>query len=264
MNFTLCVLASGSSGNCVYAATDDTAILIDAGLSGKETEKRLREAGADPSRVRGICVTHEHSDHTKGLAVLHQRYRIPLYANSGTIDGFLRMSGGTELEWNVFTTGAAFQVGAITVEPFSVPHDAYEPVGYVLQAGRTRVGVVTDMGMTTHLIREKLRHCDALVLESNHDELMLKQSERPWALKDRISGRNGHLSNRHAAELLTELGGERLRRVYLAHISRDCNRHDLALAETRASLKQAGHHHIEVLCAYADRISEIWRYTPGA
>ncbi len=264
MNFTLCVLASGSSGNCVFAATDDTAILIDAGLSGRETERRLQAAGGDPARIHGICVTHEHGDHTKGIAVLHQRYRIPLYANSGTIDGFSRSGDVSELAWNVFTTGTAFSIGSISVEPFSVPHDAYDPVGYVLSAGGTRVGVVTDMGMPTHLIRDKLRHCDALVLESNHDELMLKQSARPWSLKSRISGRQGHLSNRHAAELLAELGGERLRRVYLAHISRDCNRHDLALAETRSSLKLAGHHHIEVMCTYSDKISDIWHYSPGA
>ncbi|MDD4735572.1 MAG: MBL fold metallo-hydrolase [Kiritimatiellae bacterium] len=264
MNFRLCVLASGSSGNCVLASTDETTLLIDAGLSGRETARRLAAAGVDPERISGICVTHEHIDHTRGVAVMNQRHRIPLYANSGTVDGYLRMPNSRELPWNVFTTGTAFAIGDISVEPFSVPHDAYDPVGYVLSAGRTRVGVVTDMGMPTHLIREKLRDCDALVLESNHDELMLKQSARPWSLKSRISGRHGHLSNRLAAELLAELGGARLRRVYLAHISRDCNRHELALAETRGSLHVAGHRHVEVVCAYPDRISEIWTYSPGA
>ncbi len=264
MNFRLCVLASGSSGNCVLASTDETALLIDAGLSGRETARRLAEAGFEPSAISGICVTHEHIDHVRGVAVMNQRHQIPLYANSGTIDGYRRTPNARELPWKVFTTGTAFSIGDISLEPFSVPHDAYDPVGYVLNAGRTRVGVVTDMGMTTHLIREKLRNCDALVIESNHDELMLQQSARPWSLKSRIHGRSGHLSNRHAAELLAELGGARLRRVYLAHISRDCNRHDLALAETRASLHMAGHRHVEVVCAYSDRISEVWTYSPGA
>jgi phosphoribosyl 1,2-cyclic phosphodiesterase len=256
----VCVLGSGSGGNCTYVASETTAVLIDAGLSGRATGLRLAECGASVESIHAICVTHEHSDHTSGLAVLHRGGKVKLYANSGTIEGIdARVGNDKKLQWNIFSTGANFQIGDLSIDPFSVPHDAYDPVGFVIRCGEIRVGVVTDMGMVTGLIRERLRACNVLVIESNHDEQMLKDADRPWHLKQRISGRQGHLSNQHAAELLTEIAGPHLKAVFLAHLSSECNSPELALRTVSDALKNKGHLHVRVVVAPSDRVSDIWR-----
>ena len=255
----VCVLGSGSSGNCTYVASGTTAILVDAGLSGRATGVRLAECGASVEAVQAICVTHEHSDHTSGLAVLHRGGKVQLFANLATIEGIeARAGAGKKLHWNVFSTGANFKVGDLSIDPFSVPHDAYDPVGFIIRCDETRVGVVTDMGMVTGLIRERLRACNVLVVESNHDEQMLKEADRPWHLKQRISGRQGHLSNQHAAELLTEIAGPHLKAVFLAHLSSECNSPELALRTVTAALTASGHSHVRVVVAPSDRVSELW------
>ncbi len=259
MSLQLCILGSGSSGNCTYVASGTTAILIDAGLSARAIGQRLESAGASAAAVRGICVSHEHSDHTTGLRVLHQKQGIPLYANRGTADALQRDPDLQGLPWQVFTTGSAFTIGDLSVEPFSVPHDAYEPVGFIIRCGDLRVGVVTDMGIATTLVRERLRGCRALVVESNYDEQMLRDCpNRPWHLKQRIMGRQGHLSNQGAAALLTEIATPDLDTVYLAHLSKDCNQPELAHRTAHDTLRTAGHHHIKVRLTYPDRISEPW------
>lgn len=258
MSLRVSILGSGSSGNCTYIASDQTAVLIDAGLSAREIGRRLESVGADLSDVQGICVSHEHGDHTQGLSVLHRRKGVPLYANGGTVEALCRDPTFTELSWRIFTTGSAFTVGDLIVEPFSVPHDAYEPVGFVVSCGDARVGVVTDMGMPTTLIRERLRHCRLLVVESNHDEQMLQDAERPWHLKQRIRGRQGHLSNQRAAAMLAEIAGPHLTTVFLAHLSADCNRPDLARRTMLDVLGAAGHTHISVNVTYPDRPTELF------
>ncbi len=258
MGLRACILGSGSSGNCTYVASDETAILIDAGLSARRTLERLEQVGGQVSDLRGVCVSHEHADHTTGLRTLHKRYGIPLYANAGTVDALSRVPELAALPWSLFTTGHVFHVGDLTIEPFSVPHDAYDPVGFVVEQGNTRIGIVTDMGMATSLIRERLRRCHALVVESNHDEQLLLDAERPWSLKQRIRGRQGHLSNQGAAAMLAEIAGPDLRHIFLAHLSEDCNRHDLALETTRAALLQAGHAHIQISLTFPDRVSDLW------
>jgi len=255
----VCVLGSGSGGNCTYVASETTAILIDAGLSGRATGQRLAEFGASLESIQAICVTHEHSDHTSGLAVLHRGGVVKLYANSGTVEGIEAKAGDKKLQWNIISTGANFQIGDLSIDPFTVPHDAYDPVGFVIRCGETRVGVVTDMGMVTGLIRERLRTCNVLVVESNHDEQMLKAADRPWHLKQRISGRQGHLSNQHAAELLLEIAGPHLKAVFLAHLSSECNSPDLAKRTIEGALMSKGHPHIRVMVAPSDRVSEIWQ-----
>lgn len=254
----VCVLGSGSGGNCTYVASAQTGILVDAGLSGRATGQRLAEFGVSLESVCAICVTHEHSDHTSGLAVLNKGDRVKLYANRGTIEGIEAKAGEKKLPWNVFSTGAQFQIGDLTINPFTVPHDAYDPVGFVIASGDTRVGVVTDMGMVTGLIRERLRACNALVIESNHDEQMLKDADRPWHLKQRIIGRQGHLSNQHAAELLTEIAGPQLKAVFLAHLSGECNLPELARKTVAEALTRGGHPHVKVIVAPPDRVSEVW------
>jgi phosphoribosyl 1,2-cyclic phosphodiesterase len=258
MGLQICVLASGSSGNCTLVRSDDTALLIDAGLSARETGKRLQAVGLGLEQIAGICVSHEHGDHTAGLRVLQQRHGIALFANSGTIQG---LDAETEqvLHWNVFTTGSAFTVGSLRVEPFSVPHDANEPVGYIIGHGGLHVGVVTDMGCVTHLIRERLRPCRAIVLEANHDVEMLQNSDRPWQLKQRILGRQGHLSNEHAADLIADLAGPGLEHIFLAHLSEQCNDAGLALKTVTQRLEKLGHSHIRVSLCCREKISDIWR-----
>ena len=258
MSLTLCVLASSSSGNCICVRSPQTAILIDAGLSAREIGRRLAEAGGDIAAVRAVCLSHEHSDHIAGIALLQRKHGLALYANAGTIEGVRQDPKCEGLAWQVFTTGSPFKIGDLTIEPFSVPHDAYDPVGFVLESGGVRVGVATDMGMATTLIRERLRPCQALVLEANHDEYLVQQSPRPWALKQRILGRQGHLSNRAAAELLAEIAGPALQRVFLAHLSAECNEPGLALRAVRESLDQKGHTHVALSMTWPDRVSETW------
>jgi phosphoribosyl 1,2-cyclic phosphodiesterase len=257
MALRICVLASGSAANSIYVASAQTQILVDAGLSGREIARRLALIGADLDRLHAVCVTHEHDDHTAALGVLQRRHKTPLYANAATIEALGRAERLQGLSWQVFTTGAPFQVRDLTIEPFSVPHDAYDPVGFVVSDGAASVGIVTDIGRPTHLIRERLRRCQAVILESNHDERMLRDADRPWALKQRIASRQGHLSNDKAAEMLSVIANAGTQAVFLAHLSADCNRPETALHGARAALDGAGQSHVKVLLTYPDRVSEI-------
>lgn len=260
MALRVCVLASGSAGNCTYVGSGSGALLIDAGLSGRETVRRLGEIGADVSSVHAVCVSHEHDDHTAGLRVLHRKHGIPVYANCGTVQGLRERQNvkAGEIGWTIFSTGSPFEIGGFVVEPFSVPHDAMDPVGFVVRRGGFGVGVVTDIGICTNLVRERLKDCQVIVFEANHDEKMLENAERPWHLKKRILGRQGHLSNKAAAEFVAGIAGPHLQQVYLAHISEDCNQRDLAVKTTRRELDRRGHMHVRVSPTYPDRISDIW------
>ncbi len=250
----VCVLASGSSGNCIHVESPATALLIDAGLSARETLRRMATAGLDPARLQAICVSHEHSDHVAGLAQLHKQLGVPLYANGDTARA---IRGAEHLPWNLFTDGCPFAVGDIEILPFPLPHDAYAPVGFVLTRGAARLGVATDLGMPTQLARERLRGCQTLVLEANHDETLVHSSFRPWSLKQRILGRQGHLSNETAAALLADVAGDTLRQVFLAHLSRECNQLDLALHIVRTRLAASGLGHVRVLPTHPDKPSEF-------
>lgn len=258
MGIELCVLASGSSGNCTLVKNGGSSILIDAGLSAKELVRRLRLAGVEPESVHGICVSHEHSDHTAGLLQLARNHGIAVFANRGTSEALVRQPAFRELSCRIFTTGQPFAIDTFTIEPFSVPHDAYEPVGFVISAQDVCIGVVTDMGMATTLIKTRLKPCRAVVVESNHDEKLLRNASRPEFLKQRILGRQGHLSNAAAAELLVDIAGPHLEAAFLAHLSEDCNRAELAMHTVRTGLDRAGHRHVNVQLTYPDRISAIW------
>jgi len=258
MDLQVCVLASGSSGNAIYIASDTTRILIDAGLSARQIALRLAQLGVVPESINGICISHEHGDHVAGLRVLQNRHEIPVYTNAGTLKGIRRQPRSEMIAARIFQTGSPFEIGDITIEPFSVPHDAYEPVGFRLQSGSGCVGVVTDLGMGTALIREKLKGCQAIIVESNHDEDLLREAPRPWALKQRIRSRQGHLSNVDAARLITECATDELRHVFLAHLSSDCNTPDTALRTVSSQLRLDGLEHIRLEVSLADRISTIW------
>jgi len=238
-------------------ASPSTALLIDAGISCKRTGERLADIGASLSDVCAVCLTHEHDDHRSSLGVLHRRYDVDLYANGGTVDAIQNHGRDADLPWTVFTTGVAFDVGDLHLEPFSVPHDSYDPVGFIVSHGDARVGVVTDIGSPTSLVRQRLSGCHVLVLESNHDVELLQRSARPWSLKQRIAGRQGHLSNNQAGDLLCEIASDGLRTVFLAHLSDDCNSPALARNTVKERLSRAGHGHIAVKLTYRDRPSDV-------
>lgn len=259
----ICVLASGSAGNSIYLATDSTQLLVDAGLSGRETTARLSSLGTTKKSLKGICLTHEHSDHITGLKPLQNLHHAPIFANAGTAEAVRADPNLRRLEWQIFENGSPFHIGNIRVEAFSVPHDAADPVGYVFEAGGIRVAVALDFGLPTTLIKRRLRECRALVLESNHDTGMLGESDRPWSLKQRILGRQGHLSNQTAAELLAEVAGPSLTDVFLGHLSQECNRPDIALAAANDSLKNAGFSQVRVHPTFPDQISEIVLLRPS-
>lgn len=250
----VCVLASGSSGNCIHVESATTALLVDAGLSARETLRRLETAGLDSAKLRAICVSHEHADHVAGIVQLHKNLGVALYANGDTARN---VRGGEKLPWNLFTDGCSFAVGDIEILPFPLPHDAYAPVGFVLSCGGARLGIATDLGMPTQLARERLRGCQVVVLEANHDEMLVQSSFRPWSLKQRILGRQGHLSNETAAALLADIAGDTLQQVFLAHLSKECNNLDLALHIVRTHLTSVGLARIHVRPTHPDRPSEF-------
>ena len=239
----ICVLNSGSSGNCLFLSSGGTSILVDAGISFLKIRKRLEAIGHEPSELSAVLVTHEHSDHCTGLPMLCAKVPgLTLYANYETSQGVedaVRADIKPEhpLRWANFETGDSFEVGAFTVETFGIQHDTADPVAYVVSDGKCRVGIATDLGCVTEVVKRHLSGCDALVLETNHDVDMLMESDRSWALKQRIRGRNGHLSNEQAAELLAYVYTDRLRVVFPAHVSGDCNTPELAAGAVRIALR---------------------------
>jgi phosphoribosyl 1,2-cyclic phosphodiesterase len=216
------ILGSGSRGNALVLHTAAGAILLDAGFSARELEQRLAQSGLEPSALSAIVISHEHTDHVKGLRVFAARYGLPVYANRGTA-AVLRSRDPQLGPLRLFAAGNPFQIGPFTVYPFSIPHDANDPVAFVVQALDRRIGIATDLGHVNHLVTHQLRECDLLVLESNHDLTMLGNSQRPWPLKQRILSRHGHLSNAACMDLLRAVAHSRTRHVVLAHSSSECN-----------------------------------------
>jgi phosphoribosyl 1,2-cyclic phosphodiesterase len=253
----ICILGSGSSGNSLFLGTQRTKILIDAGFSRRETIKRLESIGEDISEIQAICLTHEHSDHISGLKVLHSQFKMQLYANISTIQSLEQKPQFNSLPWNIFTTGSEFSIGDIQLSPFRVPHDSADPVGFIAESGETKVGIATDLGTSTHLIREKLKKCNILILESNYDPALLSGSRRPWHLKQRIAGRQGHLSNKASAELISAVISNKLETLYLVHLSSDCNRPKLAYASAQRVLK-ANKSSAKIFLTFRNKTSEIW------
>jgi phosphoribosyl 1,2-cyclic phosphodiesterase len=251
----VCVLASGSAGNCIYVSGAGTRLLIDAGLSLREITARLAQLDVSVDSIQAVLFTHDHQDHCNGAGVLWRRHALPLFANEGTAAGIEQTVKDLRARWNIFETGSAFAVGGLAVEAFSVPHDAADAVGFVIADERARIGICTDLGMGTTLVRRKLEACDLLVLEANHDAEMLRRSGRPWSLIQRIQGRQGHLSNEDAAALLESVLGPRLRTIFLAHLSEQCNSPHLAERAVRDVLRRAGREDIRLEHTRPDAIS---------
>ena len=195
------VLASGSSGNACYIESANARILIDAGLSARELERRLEQVGVAPSSLDALVVTHEHSDHIKGAGPLARRYGLPLYINQKTLESGCKALGKLPLPV-IIRTGQTLTIKDLDVETFTKCHDAADPVGVVLSLNGVRIGMATDLGRSTRLIEDRLKGCQALIIEFNHDPVMLEQGPYPPHLKQRIKGRDGHLSNEQACDLL--------------------------------------------------------------
>ena len=228
-------IASSSKGNAYIVEHGDGAILIDCGVCCKA----LR-AAYDLSRVKAVLVTHSHTDHISGLPVLLNRYDIPVYANAMTAESVAALERLDDSRFVCFENGQEFEVAGFTVAPFSIPHDTADPVGYLVRAGGVTYFHGTDIGSPLDSIGLKLAEADVATLESNHDPVMLMQSARPACLKQRIRGPRGHLSNDQACELVRRFASPRLKRLMLAHLSRECNAPRLALDAMKATLLGMG------------------------
>lgn len=253
----LIVLGSGSRGNCTLVRSGGGAVLIDAGLSARQIVRRLLEFGQSPDHLDGILLTHEHSDHVNGIAVFTRRHDVPVLGNAATLNAAGPALGQARRE--TFQTGQPFDWGGFLVTPFATPHDAAEPVGFVLEAHGRRVGYATDLGHVTQLVSARLAGCAAIVFESNHDREMLMEGPYPWVTKQRVSSRLGHLSNDHAASALPALVGPETRHLVLAHLSQTNNHPELAKAAVETALNEAGLKSIMVSTAAQERPAELVR-----
>jgi phosphoribosyl 1,2-cyclic phosphodiesterase len=241
----LTILGSGSSGNCAYLETPETRILIDAGFSLRQIRQRLLTISREPDGLAGVLITHEHSDHIAGLTALCGRLKVPVYCNRDTKQE-AEYQLGIKLDCRIFETGASFEIGDVQVDTFSIPHDASDPVGFLLHTPGGKIGFLTDLGHATKLALQRVRLANVLVLETNHDLKMLQESSRPWSLKQRIAGRHGHLSNEDAADAAEEIMSLDLRHLYLGHLSRECNKPELAREVICDRLEKIGARHVEV------------------
>ncbi len=230
MAMRLTILGSSSSGNCALLCTPECKVLIDAGFSAKRIGEMLAAAGHSLDAVDAVLLTHEHSDHCAGISGLARWPGLKIFANRGTAQAVQR-SLKHRPDWQVFETGSRFRYRDLEIESFSIPHDATEPVGFVISQGagdlfspRRSVAFVTDLGYAPELVRQRIRDVDVLVLEANHDlALLQRDTKRPWSVKQRITGRHGHLSNEAARDLMASVESPAWRHVCLAHLSRDCN-----------------------------------------
>ncbi len=238
------ILGSGSGGNCAYLEAGETRLLIDAGFSGRQIRQRLATIGRAPETLSGILITHEHSDHVCGLAMVAERAGIPVYCNRLTREA-IEFNLKVKLNFRTFETGAAFDLADVGVDTFSIPHDAQDPVGFLLRTQSGNIGFLTDLGHATKLVVERVRPANLLVLEANYDPKLLNDdTKRPWSVKQRILSRHGHLSNEAAGKVAAEIVTSDLRQIYLGHLSGDCNRPALAHAAVQKSLAASGAKHV--------------------
>ncbi len=235
----LCSLASGSSGNCIYAGSDDCRLLVDVGISARRMESGLNEIGYTALEMDGILITHEHSDHIKGLAVTAKKYGLPVYATQGTIDAIFSGMEGGELDRSLFRTilsGVPFKIGDMSITPIAKSHDAADPVAYIMRSGLKSMAVVTDLGKYDESMVEALQDMDVLLLEANHDVHMLQAGRYPYYLKQRIMGDKGHLSNELCGQLVGQLLHDRFQRVILGHLSEENNYPQLAVESVKMEI----------------------------
>lgn len=226
-----CSIASGSSGNCIYVGSGNTSVLVEAGISGKRIEAGLNSIDRKTAEIDGILITHEHSDHIKGLGVVARKHHIPIYATGGTIKRIKEKSEPGKIDDSLYheiTPDETFMIGDMEILPFSISHDAQEPVAYRMNHKNQSVGIVTDLGVYSDYTIGHLRGLDAVLMEANHDIRMLQVGPYPYYLKQRILGKQGHLSNENAGRLLCEILHDGMKAVMLGHLSRENNYEELA------------------------------------
>ena len=234
MGVSVSVLASGSRGNTAIVESSSARILVDAGISCRETFKRMKSLGRDPHSISAVLITHEHSDHVYGLATLAKKLNVPVFMTGATHQAWarsLRNDSGQMPEiakLEIFCAGRSFQIGDITVTPFTIPHDAADPVGFTFRVEGTKIAIATDLGYIPASVRDHLRGCDVLVMESNHDIEMLRAGSYPWSVKQRVMSRVGHLSNDSLAEFFAQDYDGGASYILLAHLSEQNNHPEIA------------------------------------
>lgn len=244
-----CPLASGSKGNSIFFGTDKAKILIDAGISGRATEKKLAQLGMEISEIDAILISHDHSDHIAGLKMLALRHGIQVFANMETAKGIYTTLGACP-KFSIFQTGEEFTFKDIVIQPFSIQHDTADPVAFTLKVGDLKVGICTDLGFPTTLVRSHLKNCDYLYIEANHEPNMVHACSRPMVYKQRVLGRSGHLSNEMCRDLVAEVMHDGLKHIHLAHLSHECNNPERALSTVREKVANS----IPITIAPQDKI----------
>ena len=234
MPVRITVLASGSRGNCAVFSNSRASILVDAGLSCRETFKRMKESGEDPRKLKAIVISHEHGDHVAGLPVLARKLQVPVYITEATYQSWRKFTRDAEgrpvtLERREhFQAGRSFSIDGISIHPFTISHDAADPCGFTLQSQGIKIGIVTDLGYVTANVKQNLRGCDGLMIESNHDLEMLRNGPYPWMVKQRVMSRVGHLSNTALADFFEKDYDGQAAFLILAHLSEHNNHPELA------------------------------------
>lgn len=222
----ICAIASGSNGNCYYIGNETHAVLVDAGISCKQIVQRMKDRNLNPLKVKAVFITHEHSDHLSGARVFGNRLHVPIYMTSKTYYGAYRNQRPDYPKF--FNPGETISVGDFAIHSFLKNHDASEPCSFRIQYGGKNIGVFTDIGEACENVTQHLKMCDCLFLETNYDETMLWNGSYPWFLKKRVASDVGHLSNKQAFDLLHSHSGENLKCVFLSHLSKENNTHEIA------------------------------------
>ena len=239
LNFS--VLASGSTGNAIFVETEEHSFLVDAGLSGKAMEGLFQQIGRDIKDLSGIFVTHEHSDHIKGVGILARKYKLPIYANEKTWKAMDHLIGEVPTEQKfIFDMESVKSFGSIDIESFGVSHDAAEPMFYIFHHEGKKIVLITDTGYVSDRMKGIISNADIYVFESNHDVSMLRMGKYPWNIKRRILSDVGHVSNEDAALAMSDVVGDNTKRIYLAHLSMDNNMKDLARMSVAQTLESKG------------------------
>jgi len=241
MSLQFSVLASGSTGNAIFVETEEHSFLVDAGLSGKQMEALFQHIGRDAGKLSGILVTHEHSDHIKGVGILARKYKLPIYANAKTWKAMDGLIGNISTEQKfTFDMETVKSFGSLDIESFGVSHDAADPMFYVFHHSGKKFVVITDTGYVSDRMKGLISNADAYVFESNHDVQMLRMGRYPWSIKRRILSDVGHVSNEDAAIAMSDVAGDQTKRIYLAHLSQDNNIKELARMSVAQTLESRG------------------------
>ncbi|QTA93828.1 Metallo-beta-lactamase domain-containing protein [Desulfonema magnum] len=247
------MLASGSKGNSIFISDGSTSVLIDAGLSGIEIERRMASKGLCAKDLDAILVSHEHSDHVRGAGILSRRFHLPVYISPQTNIAAASHLGTVE-DIRHFECGSGFKIKTLNIHPFSISHDAEDPAGFTVSQNGTKIGIATDLGIATAMVKTHLKDCSLLILEANHDPEMLMNGPYPWHLKQRVRSRLGHLSNEESKDLLNEVRHEGLSHVILAHLSETNNTPQKALDTVSQAMNQS---HARITVAAQDVCGDL-------